>query len=266
MKRVRNWLLVFVSLTLLCLAGVAGLIYVIDPFFQYHKPLGKFPYIVDNQVNMNPGLARNMDYDSVLLGSSMTVSFNTDWFDRYCGLKTQKLSYNGAFPKDQANIMEVIFKNKGKLEKNKNKIINVEVNTSEQAIRRLLETKEEITDHVWNKLYKKEIFDGIKYTIIREFEDIATMYKLFEKSKKIVYTNYEGYYYVRRDNSLTANVDIKSIQNELYAVKSRYEYLKEKYSFLEEILMQNRAQYALIYHTSCAKVGAKNIFNENCTC
>lgn len=114
MKRVRNWLLVFVSLTLLCLAGVAGLIYVIDPFFQYHKPLGKFPYIVDNQVNMNPGLARNMDYDSVLLGSSMTVSFNTDWFDRYCGLKTQKLSYNGAFPKDQANIMEVIFKNKGK--------------------------------------------------------------------------------------------------------------------------------------------------------
>ena len=53
MKRVRNWLLVFVSLTLLCLAGVSGLIYVIDTFFQYHKQLEKFHYIVDNKLNMN---------------------------------------------------------------------------------------------------------------------------------------------------------------------------------------------------------------------
>lgn len=114
MDKTRKWLLVFGSLTLLCLSAVAGLIYVVDPFFQYHKPLENFPYIVDNQVNMNPGLAKNMDYDSILLGSSMTVNFDTHWFEVYCGLKTQKLSYNGAFPKDQANIMDRVFREKGK--------------------------------------------------------------------------------------------------------------------------------------------------------
>ena len=85
----------------------------VDPFFHYHAPLKDFPYIVDDQVDMNPGLAAHMDYDSVLLGSSMTVAFNTDRFYDDMGLKTQKLSYNGAYPKDQAIILDKIFKAKG---------------------------------------------------------------------------------------------------------------------------------------------------------
>lgn len=111
-KQYKKWLITFGLIIILGLGATAGLVIVVDPFFQYHKPLEGFPYIVDNQVNMNPGLAKNMDYDSILLGSSMTVSFNTDWFEEICGLKTQKLSYNGAYPKDQSNIMEIVFDTK----------------------------------------------------------------------------------------------------------------------------------------------------------
>lgn len=92
---------------------VAGITAYIDPFFHYHAPLHWFPYVVDDQVDMNPGLARHMDYDSVLLGSSMTVSFDTSWFMEDLGLKTQKLSYNGAYPKEQSIIMEKVFDAKG---------------------------------------------------------------------------------------------------------------------------------------------------------
>ena len=113
MKQLKLWLVTFGVICVLGLGAVASLVFVVDPFFQYHKPLEGFPYIVDHQVNMNPGLAKNMDYDSILLGSSMTVSFNTDWFDEVIGLKTQKLSYNGAYPKDQANIMDIVFEAKG---------------------------------------------------------------------------------------------------------------------------------------------------------
>ena len=112
MKKYKKWLAVFGITVFVGLAAVAGLTIYVDPFFQYHKPLPSFPYLVDNQVSMNPGLAKNMDYDSVLLGSSMTVNFNTDWFMEEMGLTTQKLSYNGAFPKDQANIMDIIFDSK----------------------------------------------------------------------------------------------------------------------------------------------------------
>ena len=42
----------------------------------------------------------------------MTASFDTDWFTEVMGLQTVKLSYNGAFPKDEANIMDIIFDTK----------------------------------------------------------------------------------------------------------------------------------------------------------
>lgn len=105
----KKWLITFLIIASLGLLLPALIVLVVDPFFHYHKPLASFPYVVDDQVDMNPGLARHMDYDSVLLGSSMTVNFNTDWFQEEMGLTTQKLSYNGAFPKDQANIMEILF-------------------------------------------------------------------------------------------------------------------------------------------------------------
>ena len=85
------------------------LVIIVDPFFHYHKPLMGFPYLIDNQLSQNPGMAGHMEYDSVILGSSMTVNFQTDWFKELMGLNTIKLSYSGAYPKDQSNIMKIIF-------------------------------------------------------------------------------------------------------------------------------------------------------------
>ena len=113
MKSCRKWLAGFLALTLAGLVAAGALVIWVDPFFQYHKPLSWFPYLVDNQVNQNPGLAKHMDYEGVLLGSSMTASFNTDWFGETLGIKTQKLSYNGSYPKDLSNIMELVFSAKG---------------------------------------------------------------------------------------------------------------------------------------------------------
>jgi hypothetical protein len=95
-KRYRKLFALLLGLLLAGLSMCAALIVYVDPFFHYHAPLKNFPYVVDDQVDMNPGLAAHMEYDSVLLGSSMTVAFDTDWFTEDMGLKTQKVSYNGA--------------------------------------------------------------------------------------------------------------------------------------------------------------------------
>ena len=99
---------ILLSAAILCVM-IAVLTVYVDPFFHYHKPLKGFPYLVDNQLSQNPGMARHMEYDSVILGSSMTVNFNTGWFRELLGLNAVKLSYSGAFPKDQSNIMTQIF-------------------------------------------------------------------------------------------------------------------------------------------------------------
>lgn len=132
----------------------AALIIYVDPFFHYHAPLSWYPYVVDDQVDMNPGLARHMDYDSVLLGSSMTVSFDTSWFKDEMGLATQKLSYNGAFPKDQANIMDILFDAKG--ESVKQVFLGIdELNYSSD----IEQTKYPVTDY----LYDKNLLNDVKY-------------------------------------------------------------------------------------------------------
>ncbi len=96
---------------LVAIVLIAALVVIVDPFFHYHAPLEGFPYEVDNQLSQNPGMAKHMDYDSVILGSSMTVNFNTRDFEEYMGLNTLKLSYSGAYPKDISNISGIIFEN-----------------------------------------------------------------------------------------------------------------------------------------------------------
>ena len=105
----RRCVAVFAAAAAALLGGAAALIAFVDPFFHYHAPLEGFPYVVDNQLSQNPGMARHMEYDSVILGSSMTVNFNTNWYAELMGLRTIKLSTSGAFPKDIDNIARIVF-------------------------------------------------------------------------------------------------------------------------------------------------------------
>ena len=49
----------------------AAIVAVTDPFFRYHDPLPGFPYVIDNQLSQNIGMAERFPYDAVITGSSM---------------------------------------------------------------------------------------------------------------------------------------------------------------------------------------------------
>lgn len=108
-KARRKVLIAFFTTAIALLLVIALLVVTIDPFFHYHRPIEGFPYIVDNQLSQNPGMAKNMIYDSAIVGSSMTVNFNTNDFANELGLNTIKLSYSGALPKDDFNILSFIY-------------------------------------------------------------------------------------------------------------------------------------------------------------
>ena len=109
----RKLLVLFFAAILLMLVLVAGSIAYVDPFFVYHAPLAGFPYAVDNQLAQNPGMARHMEYDSIVTGSSMTFNFDMNDFRSELGLNTLKLSYAGAYPHNNAIIMDVVFEKEG---------------------------------------------------------------------------------------------------------------------------------------------------------
>lgn len=104
-KYIKAFIITFVILTL----TIISLVFVVDPLFQYHGPwITKTPYLY-NQVYQAPGLARNMTYDSVIVGNSMTENFESDWFDDELGWNTLKSSYSGARTKDLDALLEQIF-------------------------------------------------------------------------------------------------------------------------------------------------------------
>lgn len=155
----KRWLAGFAGIFLAGLTGCMALVIWVDPFFQYHKPLAWFPYLVDNQVNQNPGLAKHMDYDGILIGSSMTASFNTDWFEELMGMKTQKLSYNGSYPKDLSNIMQLVFDAKGDQVKTVYMAVDQSTFSADPE-----ETKFPVTDY----LYDDNVFNDVPYLLNKD--------------------------------------------------------------------------------------------------
>lgn len=180
MNRFKKWFLISAVTVFLMLAAVVGMVVYIDPFFQYHAPLENFPYLVDNQLNQNPGMAKNMEYDSVILGSSMTVNFNTNWFEELLDLQTIKLNYSGAYPKDQSNIMEIIFDSDNQVDA---VFLGVDVMTYTGGVE---ETKYPIPEYLYDDNYINDIQyifnkDVVLNYILRpiadpEKTDLATVY------------------------------------------------------------------------------------------
>lgn len=108
-KNYRNLVAGLIALVLTMLLLCAAIIVYVDPFFHYHAPLEDFPYVVDNQLSQNPGMAKNMTYEGCIIGSSMTVNFDTDDFKELLDVDTVKLSYSGAYPRDDYNILSIVF-------------------------------------------------------------------------------------------------------------------------------------------------------------
>lgn len=108
-KFVRNTLMMTVALLIIC----GSAIFAIDPYYHYHTPWFGLQATPFQERYCNAGLAEHFDYDSVIIGSSMTENFRASWFDEAFGCKTMKLSYSGARSINTKTIMEKVFEHGG---------------------------------------------------------------------------------------------------------------------------------------------------------
>jgi glycosyltransferase involved in cell wall biosynthesis len=98
----------------------------------------------------------------------------------------------------------------------------------ENAIHHLL-VDEKITNHVWNKLYKRKLFEDVRFPAGRTFEDIGTTYKLFEKAGRIVFLNSCHYYYLQRQDGIVSGGNIQHAVDRCLMLHARYEDLIQRY-------------------------------------
>lgn len=175
----------------------------------------------------------------------------------------EKLYYN--MKKYNANISMCSYVDEyesGRTEISKHFEKEITVLNKMNALRNLI-LEQNISNHVWNKLYERELFNGISFPAGKKMEDIATTYRLFEKANVIVVDNYIGYHYIQRGDSIMGNINEKLVTDTENNIMEKNEYLWNKYSELQEaITIENIKTYKLLHYL--AKVGGlKNLINSS---
>lgn len=107
MNKSKQWVLITIATTIVFLTFVGAVIFIVDPFFHFHKPLQGLAYSIDNQAYTNPGIVRNFSYDSVITGSSMTENFKPSEFKEILGLDAVKVPYSGGTAKNMNVILDL---------------------------------------------------------------------------------------------------------------------------------------------------------------
>ena len=125
------------------------------------------------------------------------------------------------------------------------KIFHNKINFDKEEYYNKIFTKEEslkdiisngvLTNFLWNKLFKKELFNNIKFPKNMIYEDMYVMPKIIEKTTKIVYTNQILYGYFQRENSYVNSFDEDKNKNYFLVINNVYNDLK-KYNFLDKEL------------------------------
>lgn len=101
---------------------------------------------------------------------------------------------------------------------------------------RLLYEDSLIRSYFWDKLFKRELFDGVLFPEDHTvFEDMAIMYKLFYRANRIVQQNVPLYYYLLWTGSiLHSGFDPQAEYRFFLVIRERVLFLREKNVFPED--------------------------------
>lgn len=97
--------------TIAVLIVIAVAVIVVDPFVHYHAPIGKLAECETDERGAMIGIAKNMEYDTAIIGSSMSENFEASWFeDGIIGDECVKLCMQGAHFDDFSRLLNVVTK------------------------------------------------------------------------------------------------------------------------------------------------------------
>ncbi len=86
-----------------------------------------------------------------------------------------------------------------------------------------------IKNYVCDKLYRKELFDNIRFPLGVTYEDIPTSLNILGKANKLVYEDSIKYYYVKHRDAISANCSEGNVNNYINAIISRFNLIEKEW-------------------------------------
>ena len=111
--------------------------------------------------------------------------------------------------------------------KSNNKDIKVENINNIDAIERII-TRDTKIVVAWNKIYKRSLFDNLRYKEGVICEDEFLAHRIFYKCNKVSIINQKLYYYIQRKGSIINSPFSPKDFDKIYAIKDRVDFLNEK--------------------------------------
>ena len=123
--------------------------------------------------------------------------------------------------------------------------------SGKEAIHQMMESNNLCTT-AWNKLYKRSLWEDVRFPEGRVHEDEATTYKLLYKSKIVAYVpDYFYKYYQRDDSIMKAELEVRYTD---YITA-----LKERIQFFEERLENQLGDYSILLLLEYIKYVYRNV-------
>lgn len=91
-------------------------------------------------------------------------------------------------------------------------------------------TTNEIGNYMWNKVFKRNLFNKVRFPVGRRYEDIAVLYKYFQLANKICLYDDILYFYRQRTNS---TIHIKTPLEKVDLLRDSIRARKEQLDFLK---------------------------------
>lgn len=111
-------------------------------------------------------------------------------------------------------------------------IFESQVLNQEEAVKFL---SYKMNNSLWNKLFKKEAFEGCKFEEGHTFgEDHLILLQVLKNVNRVSFISDSLYYYVQRSNSTTGSKFSKRSFDQVYMKDALYNYVKENYSYVSE--------------------------------
>lgn len=204
----------------------------------------------DNRVRVihkeNGGLsdARNFALD-IVAGEYVSFIDSDDWIEKEMYAET--LAYI------EKHNLDVICTDVCEVRPNKtftrHKFDSDKVFTGKEALGMIL--TDVIDNSVCNKVFKRELWDGIRFPYARRFEDVATTYKVFHKSAKVGYMRKAYYHYFKREGSIIASsFDAQKRYEMFLGYNERWEFAKKHCTEVEEKVKMFAVKAALSCKTA----------------
>ena len=122
---------------------------------------------------------------------------------------------------------------------------------TEEALKELISDRI-LHQHVWNKLYRREVLQGILFEKGRTNEDEFWTYQVFGRAKKVVKIDKALYYYFQRPGSIMGETFSLKRLDALDAKEARQGYIQEYFPALT-------GQAALSLYGSCIYAGQMSL-------